>query len=341
VKDPKKLPDAGQAAGSAAVSDPRWTATDETGWGAKVVAELEERYPTTGQLRLAALYSSVHDVAQVEEAGKKKFALKLYRPEVRSLDEVLWEVGLQQHLFDAGVPTMKVIEGATGPVERLEVDGVERLAVLSEWAPGSKPRPSAHTYRLLGRLAAAIHAASDSYAPEWHKLAATLESEVWRHLERLRPLLEHADRYEEAYRLAEALEHYVTAERLEQGICHVDLTLDNVHLEGDDIYVFDFDSAHQHWRAWEPQGVFHYGVLSGGPWWDHWLEGYSSVRPLSSIDRQAVPWFVLMFQFENTAWKLGLTPTSVATTTVEAPDLARVVDSWTEWWEHHCVAARQ
>ena len=46
-----------------------------------------------------------------------------------------------------------------------------------------------------------------------------------------------------------------TTEAVDWGFCHGDLTLDNVHIDGDTITVFDFDYAAEHWRAWEPHGV--------------------------------------------------------------------------------------
>lgn len=316
--------------------DRRWRAAapGAPAWSGDLGSAVELRYPQLGSLHARVVYSSVHDIAEVVGAGGR-YALKLYRPGLRSLEEVRWEVGLQRHLASSGVPAALVVEGAAGLVETIPVEGAERMAVLSEWAPGVKPAPSAGTYRLLGRLAGAIHVAAGTYRPAWRKPGADMDTKVWSRLALLRPLLEEAGRWDEARRLAERLERFVAATSLERGVGHGDLTLDNVHVEGHGIYVFDFDSSREHWRAFEPQGVFHYSVLAGQPWWDHWLAGYTSVRPMPATDQAAVPWFVLMFQFENTAWKLGLT-TGSAGVMLRPEELAGVVDAWTAWASRYC-----
>ena len=150
----------------------------------------------------------------------------------------------------------------------------------------------------------------------------------------LQPALERISRWADAAGLGEVIRRFVTDE-LERGICHNDLTLDNIHIDGDCIIVFDFDSAGEHWRASEPQGLYHSSVLTSGPWWTSWLAGYSKVRPMSEVDQRAVPYFVLMHQFENTAWKLGLTPTSVGEQLGEH-ELQERVDTWLDWSAMHC-----
>jgi Ser/Thr protein kinase RdoA (MazF antagonist) len=213
-----------------------------------------------------------------------------------------------------------------------------RAAVMSRWAPGAKPTASRETYRLLGRTAASFHVAADTYRPARPRPEADVRTEVGEPLERLRPLLQDADRWDEAQSLALRFERFVGEAGLERGICHNDLTLDNVHIDGGDLHVFDFDSARVHWRASEPQGVFHCGVLSGNPWGECWRDGYTTIRPLSAIDEAAVPWFVLMFQFENTAWKLGLMPTS-ARLYLRPDQLSAIVDGWSAWSRDHCFDA--
>jgi len=100
-------------------------------------------------------------------------------------------------------------------------------------------------------------------------------------------------------------ERFVSSHRLQRGVCHNDLTLDNVHVDADRITVFDLDSASVSWRAAEPQGIFQSAQVSGGPWWAAWQAGHSDVRTTPGPDVEAVPWFVLLSQFE-TAWKPGL-----------------------------------
>lgn len=299
--------------------------------------EIERHYPQLRDVSARLTYSSVHDMVEVDAEGTH-YALKLYRPGVRGPGEIEWEVGLHRHLLANGVPAMPLVAGRAGFIERLSVADRLRTGVMSRWAPGAKPTASPETYRLLGRTAASFHVAADTYRPALARPEADVRTEVGEPLERLRPLLQDADRWDEAQSLAQRLERFVAGCGLERGICHNDLTLDNVHINGSELYVFDFDSAHVHWRAWEPQGVFHFGALSGNPWWECWREGYTTIRQLSAIDEAAVPWFALMSQFENTAWKLGLMPTS-AGLHLRPDQLPAIVDSWSAWSRDHCFDA--
>jgi Ser/Thr protein kinase RdoA (MazF antagonist) len=301
---------------------------------AELATEIAKHYPQLGRFDARLAYSSVHDVAFVDAHGSW-FALKLYRPGVRSTGEVEWEVALHRHLRSSGAPVAELVPGSAGFIEVLSLEGVARMAVLSERAPGRKPGPSEATCRLLGHAAAAIHVAADDFTGSYPKATRTVDTEVHQQLVSLRPVLERIHRWDEVAELGEFVARSLPAD-LERGICHNDLTLDNVHVHGHGITVFDFDSAGEHWRAAEPQGVFHAAVLAAKPWWDAWRAGYTEVRPMSSDDQRAVPYFVLMYQFENTAWKLGLTPTSIGQL-LRADELGQVVDEWRRWADTHCA----
>jgi hypothetical protein len=54
------------------------------------------------------------------------------------------------------------------------------------------------------------------------------------------------------------------------------------------------------------------------------------VRPLRPADEAAVPYLVLAYEIGNTAWKLGLSPTSVGRL-VPHSHLATAVADWLGW----------
>lgn len=321
-----------------AASDPRLLGSldgSRLGHPALLASEIGRHYPHLGSVEARHAYSSVHDMVEVV-AGGSRYALKVYRPRVRSFEDVQWEVDLHWHLLAAGAPVARLLEGSAGFIEMIHVGGDDpRMAVLSEWAPGSKPRPTEQTYRLLGVAAGQIHAAVDEFASSRPGRVSTLDTEVDEQLVLLRPALEAIGRWDDAVGLGDLIRRFVTDD-LERGICHNDLTLDNIHIDGDRIVVFDFDSAGEHWRASEPQGLYHHSVRTDGPWWTSWLAGYSQIRQMSELDQRAVPYFVLMHQLENTAWKLGLTPTSVGAQLGDT-ELEHCVDEWLAWSERHCT----
>ena len=284
-------------------------------------------------VRIEPVHAFVHDVVAVH-ADDRRYALKLYRPGLRTRAEVVEEAELAAHLARHGAPVRAPVAGTDGVVVReFELGGVARTAVLTPWAPGAKPPPSVAVYEALGEAAAMLHAAADGFSagrPGEARAEATIGSLVDEPLELMAVTLGRAGVSAAVARLADRVRGRLADPSLERGIVHHDLSLDNVHLDGDRIVVFDLDSARVGWRALEPSGVFAYSDAEGQPFWRAWLTGYRRVRPLAEVDEAAVPLFHLVASFENTAWKLGLTPTSVGP--LMNPDqIGRVVEGWLAW----------
>ncbi len=301
--------------------------------------QIRQRYPWLGEFVIETAHAFVHDVIAVT-TDDKRYALKLYRAGVRSTEDLEWEVGLTSHLADNGAPVVSIVEGAAGPIETLEVDGVERSVVMTEWALGEKPLPGdgeepSHRekiYRLLGNAASTIHNVADLYVSDHKRAPLGAEKLLDEQVALLRPTLEGCGRWADVEVLVNGLRQFTTANELDWGICHNDLTLDNVHVDGDTMIVFDFDSARPTWRALEP-ALLYMGHASDKPdYWQAWLDGYRAARELTEADLNAIPLFSIMYQFENVAWKLGLTPTAVGQ--LLTPDeLREIVDDWLAQYE--------
>jgi Ser/Thr protein kinase RdoA (MazF antagonist) len=77
---------------------------------------------------------------------------------------------------------------------------------------------------------------------------------------------------------------------LDWGVCHGDLTFDNLHVTTRDEFVwYDFDSGGLGWRAIDLQGW----AFDRPEWTDHWqafLDGYRESRPISENDIAAAPY---------------------------------------------------
>lgn len=110
-----------------------------------------------------------------------------------------------------------------------------------------------------------------------------------------------------------------------------------MHVSGDSLTVFDLDSAGGTWRAVESQGVYQFAKQTEEPYWESWLAGYQSVRPMPVKEQQAVPYLVALYGFENLAWKLGLTKSSDGKH-VQEEDVPHIVDDWITWATHELAA---
>jgi len=255
-----------------------------------------------------------------------RFALKLYHLQ-RTSAEVQWELDLTVHLVQHGVPVAKPVRGKHGYVESLRIDGRDRVVALFEWAPGEKPAPERDTYILLGKAAAHIHQAADTFSSSLSREIYDAHTLIDEQLHLMEADLRAAQRWEQAVALGERLKRIVANPALDYGICHMDLSLDNVHRHGEYMMVFDFDSAGVSWRALEPHGVLRFSKA----YFQAWLEGYRSIRPFSQQDEQAVAAFCIIGDLRNVAWKLGRAISSRGKPLLEIAGLPSVVDAWLDW----------
>ncbi|HWH99679.1 MAG TPA: phosphotransferase [Propionibacteriaceae bacterium] len=275
-------------------------------------------------VRLRQLATLVNDVVAVT-AAEGDFALKLYHRN-RTPEAVEWEVNLLIHLHRREAPVVQPIAGRDGHLNRFEVAGQQRIAVLFAWAPGSKPVPSWKTYLLLGEAAGRIHWAAEGFAPSATRENYDAADLIDDQLRRMRNLLEQADRWRSVVALGERLKERLARTALDRGICHMDLTLDNVHL-GEKLTVFDFDSAGLCWRAIEPWGVLRFSAA----YFEAWVAGYRTVRPFSTADEESVAAFAIIGDLGVVAWKLGVAESSRGISRLGPADLPTVVDGWLDW----------
>ncbi|SRR6266496_363382 len=253
------------------------------------------------------------------------FALKLYT--VTSRAEIQWEVDLLLHLLEHGAPVVRPVKGKKRYLNIFTVGNEERVSVLFEWAAGEKPEDSRDTYILIGKAAAQIHQAAytfESSLPHTKYDASLLIDEQ---LERMHPLLVESGQLQRMVDLTERLRSIINNPALDYGVCHMDLKPDNIHIDGNKLTVFDFNSSGESWRAIEP-----YRILKlSDEYFKAWLEGYRSIRPFSEADEKAVAAFGIIGDIRSIVWDLGLAVSSRGEPLLHANDLPKVVDEWLKW----------
>lgn len=256
------------------------------------------------------------------------FALKIYNPASRKPAEVQWEIDLTLHLIKNGAPVAKPVAGKDGKyLQAFVVDGQNLTTVLFEWAAGEKPKPELSTYTLIGEAVARIHKAADTFTSELPREKYDAYELLDDQLKRMKTPLEESGQYQKVYELSERMRKIITNPNLDYGVIHNDLTLDNVHLDGNTLIVFDLDSAGESWRAVEPWGV----LRAAEDRFRAWLEGYRSVREFSEDDEKAVAAFAIVEDIRNVVWKLGYAKSSRGEPLMQTNELPQVVDEWLEW----------
>ena len=256
------------------------------------------------------------------------FALKLYNPVSRTTTDVQWEVDLTLHLIENGAPVACPVVGRNGGyLQTFRLDNQNRVAVLFEWAAGEKPKAERSTYVLLGKAAALIHAAADTFTSELPREKYSAAILIDDQLSRMKTPLVESGQWQRVWDLAERMREVIANPQLDYGIIHNDLSLDNVHRDGDKLTVFDLDSAGESWRAVEPCGVLRFSE----DYFKAWLEGYRSIREFHLVDERAVAAFGIISDFRIIVWKLGLAKSSRGKPLMQTEELPHVVDGWLEW----------
>ena len=268
------------------------------------------RVEVTGCVLLRSL---VNDVYRIDTAGRS-LIFKLYRTGHRTLDEVAWEVELAAALHGVVGRGLPLADGRPAG-ELLAAEG-PRPYSMWEWAPGSRPVPPFDDalYRRVGAATAWFHAAAD--AADLRPRRFDVEEALGWPYEELLGRLEPADRKAVAELVATARRR-LSETQLDRGVCHGDVTLDNLHVDGDRIVLYDLDRAGNGWRAADLTGV------AATPHWPAFLAGYRSVRSFGAADLSALPWLDVLGRIGNLHFHL-----------VDKPAL-RGTESVREGWAEH------
>jgi Ser/Thr protein kinase RdoA (MazF antagonist) len=263
---------------------------------ARLVADRYELAVTGCEL----VRSLVNDVYRVDTATGPR-ALKVYRHGHRTRAEVEWEARLASLLDGAGVAVARAVplsdgEGHAGDWAAPEG---ERPYALWEWAPGRKPRPpfTDALYRDVGVLVAHFHTAADAAgvpaAPRRVDLGGSFDAAC----AAVGARLGSADRARLVGLAARARARIPNS--LDRGICHGDVSLDNVHVDdAGRVVLYDLDLAGDSWRAADLTGV------AATPHWPAFLRGYRSVRPFPDTEVAALPWLDVVQRVHNLRFHL-------------------------------------
>lgn len=270
---------------------------DISGW-------IEDKYGFVGTT-VNLLRSYTNDVYEV--TGDKKYLLKIYGDGWRTRSEILWEIELLSFLKSKSVDVAGVIDGVSGEKRfEIETNGRKRLAVMFEWARGSKPNPpfSMNDYEKLGATTAKIHKVSDGFESSYKRQTLDVNYLI------NNPLVIIEKNCEPkmftffkmvADRLKVELKRF-EKNGLDTGVVHDDVTFDNLHIdENGEIIFYDFDSGGVGYRALDLQGwaVFDKETATRQ---EAFIKGYRTIREINDNDVFASPYLHVANEF----WGTGL-----------------------------------
>ena len=129
------------------------------------VADLVRRRYDLDVARCVLVRSFVNEVYEVR-TSERRFVLKLYRHDGWTVEEVIWEAELVDHLVANAIPAAPVVSMTSGgAVGQLAAPEGLRPFLLSEYVEGRKPQKpfDDDLYRAYGRLLARLHEAGDTF----------------------------------------------------------------------------------------------------------------------------------------------------------------------------------
>lgn len=306
---------------------------------------VSRQYKLTNLTACWLIRSYVNDVYKITtEQPYENYALKVYRANLRTEPEIAYEQELLLHLARNQVRVAQPIAQTDGSlIGKLVAPEGLRFYVLYEYASGTKPAPpfSPDLYYRFGQASAQLHRGFDTFSSAYSRPPLDFEYLLERPLQKIEPFL--ASHRPEDWRFLQELARLVKARitelatieaGLKWGICHGDLTLDNLHITEDNQFIFyDFDFCGQTWRAYEPNGVFQYdhsGAALPGIW-EAFLSGYREFYPFSDNDVKAIPYMVIA----NGLWVIGYDVSLLAATRgrwiVGDSYFDRELASWRKW----------
>jgi Ser/Thr protein kinase RdoA (MazF antagonist) len=251
--------------------------------------------------------SLANDVYEVVGAGGR-YAFKVYRQSGAargwSLDEVIWEQELVLALVQQGLDVPRPVRLSNGElVGRLDAPEGLRPYALTEWVEGTKPMPpwTDELYRKFGQLVARFHTLAGALRPTHpRRSTGAVDALAVATEEVLAALPDGEDRGLVRERAATAATHLtrLTQAGITRGVCHGDVTLDNVHVTAAGLVLHDFDLSGPGWLADDLTGVY------STPHWPAFKQGYRELRELSSADVEALPWLGIASRVTNLRFHL-------------------------------------
>ena len=253
-------------------------------------------------------------------SGDAQYILRIYlnhKYYIQSPDAFKFELDLLEHLRSDGVPVANALRTNDGELLGwVPTRHGDRAFALFPYAPGRRADGDSITKEQsfqLGRAMADIHTSANNFHSELKRyqldLAYLLDEPIrliHRKIEgeesaytsdqdkdELREILKSVGPIDE---LVEAVKK-IGLDQDEFGIIHGDMNTGNVHFNGDDLVVFDFDHCAYGWRAYD----LSISLFLAREKREAMLRGYQSRRPLSNTELECLPAFSTLRRL----WDIG------------------------------------
>lgn len=278
---------------------------------------IKHHYPGIGASDCQLLALGCNDNFRIK--GKRQdYAFRLYRynwwPETDVDEELRFLEALRRRKLNACKPVR-----SEKKQRYISVDVAEgkRHGALFAFIPGN---PLGHNFGKrnnnmfrLGEMVARVHTIADELKQPVQRWTMDFDEIVTKFLDTAPSVLGHREK-DLAYlhKLAARLEGVILDQPedvLGFGLCHGDLHTHNVMLQPDgNLAIYDFDWCGYSWRAYDLATIWWSLPRNekGSAPWRAFLRGYSQLGKLSRQERDLMPWFVILREFELLDFQLSM-----------------------------------
>ena len=271
---------------------------------------IQPLYQLSKLISVTFLQSGVNDTYLVS-ADKCKYIFRLYRVNLRSHEDIQYEMDFLSYLFHQGISVSSPIKNKNDELV-VPVNCPEglRYGVLFSFAEGE-----AINYKDDGRLAqiygeslAQLHLVQKGFSSDFNRSELKLDTLVHDPLTKIKIFF---SAQQEKLAIIEETASFVLEQFsklpknvLTSGTCHGDTHCGNAHIDGSDLITyFDFDCCGQGWLEYD-LATFYWGSLAVNKKerWQHFLKGYTAINKDYKLVQKPISLLMAMRQL----WLLGL-----------------------------------
>jgi Ser/Thr protein kinase RdoA (MazF antagonist) len=270
---------------------------------------IQRNYPRIGARDCGLLAMGCGDNYLIN-ASRKNYVFRLYRKDWWPEAEIDAELRLLEVLRRHKINVCNPVRSRDGEryITTKTAEGT-RYGALFGFIPG---RPLGRNFgkrnanmRRLGEMTAKFHATADAIDPPIQRWTMDFDAIVSPLFKAATSVLGHREKdlvylRKLAAKLETVLYSHSNSE-LDFGLCHGDLHAHNVMLQPDgELTIFDFDWCGYSWRAYDLATVWWSLPRDGksnSPW-RAFFNGYIKQRKLSRQEKELMPWFVILREFE-------------------------------------------
>lgn len=228
--------------------------------------------------------------------NKGNYFLRIYKPNIRSVRDILYELDFLNFLYSQGLNVSYPILKKDGTiVTEIIKEELNRVMVLFSFAAGNYPNPTEETSHLYGKYMASFHNIAEKFT-SIHERSYKFDIDyiINQSLEIIRPALsyrpEDLNYFENLSEIMKKKINHLPLAELTWASCHGDLHFMNLYIDKKDITLFDFDCCAPGYLAYD-LGTIRWEFAFTDDLWTLFLDGYTKVREVNNTELSAIPMF--------------------------------------------------